>query len=331
VTIQNLQIALACGAYDRTAPLRDGRVKPEGIDLAYLALGPAEIFWRQLKHQEFHASEMSLSAYIMDVAGGEPRFVGIPVFPSRVFRRAYVFVNAESGIERPEDLKGKRVAVPEYHMTAALFIRGFLSDDHGVRAEDVEWIQGGQTAPGRRERVELNLPEGIKLAHEPHRTIEELLLTGEVDALLGAYTPQSIRDGDSRVRRLYPDPVGRDKAAWKATGIFPIMHLVALRRDVYEHHPWVATSLRDAFVEAKRLALEELADHGASASMLPFFQWEMEQTVREHGEDFWPYGLESNRATLEAAVRYSYEQGLSARKVAVEELFPAALQESHVD
>lgn len=327
----DLRLSLACGGYDRTAPLRDGRVNPAGIDLTYVTLGPAEIFWRQLKHEEFDASEMSLSAYMMELSEDRRRFVGLPVFPSRVFRRAYIFVNVESGIERPEDLTGKRVAVPEYHMTAALFIRGFLSDDYGVRAEDVEWIQGGQTAPGRKERVELRLPPAIRVRHEPDRTIEELLVTGEVDALLGAYTPQSIIDGDPRVRRLFDDPVGLDKAAYARTGIFPIMHLIVLRRDVYERQPWIATSLKNAFEEAKQVTYGDLVDHGASSSMLPFFQWEMEQTIKEFGADFWPYGLEANRTTLEAALRYSYEQGLSARKVAIEELFPPALLESHVD
>jgi 4,5-dihydroxyphthalate decarboxylase len=327
--MSDVRISLACGRYDRTLALRDGRVKIDGIDLTYLPMGPAEIFWRQLQHEEFDASEMSLSAYIMEVSEDSPRFVGIPVFPSRVFRRAYVAVNVDAGIERGEDLKGKRIGVPEYHMTAALFIRGFLSDDHGVKAGDVEWIQAGQVTPGRKERVELKLPPEISVTHEPRRTLEEMLVSGEVDAVLGAYTPQCILDGHPKVRRLYDDPISLEKEAFRRTGIFPIMHMIAVRREVYEGNPWIATSLKRAFEDAKQVAYEDISDHGASSSILPFFQWEHERTIKELGEDFWPYGVEANRPTLEAAVRYSYEQGLSRRPVEVEELFPPALLREH--
>lgn len=327
--MSDLKLAIACGRYDRTVALRDGRIKPDGIDLNYLPMGPAEIFWRQIKHEEFDASEMSLSAYIMEVSEGRDRFVGIPVFPSRVFRRAYVFVNADAGIEDPADLKGKRVGVPEYHMTAALFIRGFLSDDHGVAAGDVEWIQGGQTVPGRQERVELKLPPSITVTHEPDRTIDEMLVSGDLDAVVSAYTTQSVAQGDPRVRRLFADPVARELEAFRRTGIFPIMHLIAIRREVYEANRWIATSLQKAFEEAKQVAYADIADHGASSSILPFFQLERERTIAEFGTDFWPYGVEANRATLEAAVRYSHEQGLSPRRVEVEELFPPSLLGMH--
>jgi 4,5-dihydroxyphthalate decarboxylase len=327
--MSDLRISLACGRYDRTLALRDGRVKVEGIDLNYLPMGPAEIFWRQLQHEEFDASEMSLSAFIMEKSEGKDRFVGIPVFPSRVFRRAYVFVNVDAGIEKGEDLKGKRIGIPEYHMTAGLFIRGFLSDDHGIKASDVEWIQGGQETPGRQERVELKLPPEIKVTHEPNRTIDEMLVAGDVDAVVGAYTTQSMLAGHPKVRRLYDDPIAVEKEAFKRTGIFPIRHLIAVRREVYENNRWIASSLKRAFEQAKDVAYGDIRDHGASSSILPFFQWEQEQTVKEFGDDFWPYGLEANRPTLEAAVRYSYDQGLSQRPVEVEELFPPALLREH--
>lgn len=329
--MSDLRVSLACGAYDRTLPLRDGRVKPKGIDLTYMSVGPAEIFWRQMKFEEFDACEMALSSYIIELSRGIDRFVALPIFPSRVFRRSYIFVRSDAGIERPEDLKGRRVGIPEFHMTAALFIRGFLSDDYGVTAEDIDWVQGGQTKPGRKERIELNLPPSIKIRHEPHRTIEELLLAGEIDAILGAYTPQCFVDGDPRIRRLFDDPAALDREAWKRTGIFPIMHMIAIRREFHERYPWVAVNLRDAFEEARRITLEDLSDHGASSSMYPFFQWEMERTIREFGQDFWPYGVEPNRPTLEAALRYAYEQKLAARLVDIDELFPPALLQGHVD
>lgn len=327
----DINLSFACGAYDRTLPLADGRAKADGIGLTYVKLPPAEIFWRQLQHEEFDVSEMSLSAYIQEVARGESRFVGIPVFPSRVFRRAYVFVRADSGIEQPSDLKGRRVGVPEYHMTAALFIRGFLSDDYGVRAQDVQWVQGGQHTAGRKERVELDLPPEIKLERVYDRTIDEMLLAGDIDAVTTAYEPRPFREGDPRVRRLFEDPVALDIEAFHRTGIFPIMHLVTIRRKIYERNQWIARELEKAFVAARDIAYKDLSDNGTSLSMLPFFQSELQRTKRELGEDFWPYGIERNRATLEAAARYSHEQGLSPRLVDVDELFPASVRHAHGD
>lgn len=324
-----LHLSFACGPYDRTRGLRDGRVPVRGIDLNAMEVGPVELFWRQLRHLEFEVAEMSLSAHIMATANGTSPFVGLPVFPSRVFRRAYVFLHAGAGITRPEDLAGRRIGVPEYHMTAALFVRGFLADDHGVSADQIEWVQGGQEVPGRLERIELDLPPSIPLRHEPDRSLDEMLVDGSIDALVTASPPPSWLAGNPAVTRLFPDPRTAEVSAYQRTGIFPIMHLVTVRRNVVERHPWVPGNLVTAFAEARDLAYQEARDHGASSNVLPFYQLEHERTVREFGEDYWPYGVEANRATLEAAVRYSHEQGLAQRVCAIEELFTPALLEEH--
>lgn len=317
----NLALSLACGPYERTAALLDGRVRLQGIDLTCLALPPYEMFWRQIQHREFDVSELSLSAHILAVSRGERDMVGIPVFPSRVFRQSHVFVRCDAGIERPEDLRGKRVGVPEYHMTAALFIRGFLSDDYGIDARDVEWVQAGLVRPGRKERVRLSLPEGVRLVQEERESLLDLLFAGKIDAIAIPSIPRRLLERPDVVRRLFPDSRAEERSYFERTGIFPIMHLVVVTADVYERAPWVALELYKAFVAAKDIALGESVARGAIASSLPWFQAELEETRRVFGDDFWPYGVDANRATLEAAVRYSFEQGLSERPVAVEELF----------
>ena len=329
--MSKLRINLACGLYDRTAPLYDGRVRPDGIDLNFIATNPIETLFRQLKFAEFDASEMSLSAYIMEVAGGSPRFIGLPAFPIRIFRRSSIFVRTDAGIERPEDLKGKRVGVPEYHMTAALFMRGLMSDDYDVHASDMQWFQGGQTEPGRQERVQLNLPAAISYTHVPDRTIDQMLLDGDLDAVFAQAPLDSFLAGDPRVRYLFDDPRAADLEAYQRTGIFPIMHLIVVRRDVYEANPWVALNLFRAFDASRQIVADTLRSYlGIAEVMLPFFGEDLKRTLDQFGPDFWPYGIERNRPTLDAAVRYSYEQHLSARRVSVDELFPPNLIERRV-
>ncbi len=329
--MRTLPLTLACDLYDRTAPLFDGRVVPQGIALNYLAQQPVETLWRQLRFAEFDVSEMSLSAYIMEVGRGDPRFIALPVPVVRIFRRGNVYVRKDAGIEHPGDLKGRRVGVPEYHMTAALFIRGFLADDHGVRPEDLEWFQGGQIEPGRKERVELHLPPEVHITHVPDRTLDEMLLAGDLDAIVTGAALASFQARDPRVGQLFEDPRAVDLEAYHRTGIFPIMHIIALRRDVYEANPWVALNLYRAFEEARALVAGTLASwRGGGSVMLPFFQDDLARAQAEMGIDPWPYGIEANRPTFEAAVRYSYEQSLSPRPVSVEELFVPNLVENRV-
>jgi 4,5-dihydroxyphthalate decarboxylase len=314
-----LSLTLACANYDRTLPLAVGDVRPAGIDLTYLRMPVEETFWRMTRYLEFDAAEMSMSSYLIRRARGDDAMVAIPVFTSRFFRHSCVFVHARSGIRRPQDLKGKRVGVPEYQITANVWIRGFLADDYGVAPSDIHWFQGGLEQPGRIEKLDIAIP-GVELTPiGPHQTLSQMLAAGEIDAAFGARTPSTF-DGVNVVR-LFPDYRRIEREYFQRTGIFPIMHTIVIRKDVLQRAPWAARSLFEAFVEAKRLWSLEMNQTAALAVMLPWMVAELEETRAVLGDDYWPYGLESNRRALDALVRYSFEQGLAARLLQVDELF----------
>jgi 4,5-dihydroxyphthalate decarboxylase len=316
-----LRLSLACWDYDRTRALADGRVRPEGIDLVYLNQPVEETFFRMMRFAEFDASEMSLSSYVASLGRAEPPFIAIPAFPSRYFRHSCIFVSAQSGIKKPEDLKGKKVGVPEYQMTAPVWIRGILSDDHGVKVTDVQHLSGGEEEPGRDEKQKLDLPPTINLKPIPSTaTLSGMLAAGELDALVTARAPSTFKTTDT-VKRLFPDYVEREKQYYKRTRIFPIMHTVVIRRDVYAKNPWVAQALYKAFVASKKIAMDMYAQTAAMSSMLPWSPAAAEEARAEMGDDWWPYGLAPNRHVLETFLRYHHEQGLSKRLFKPEELF----------
>jgi 4,5-dihydroxyphthalate decarboxylase len=317
-----LRLTLACWDYDRTRALADGRVQPEGIDLNLLPLHVEETFFRMLRNREFDAAEMSLSSYTVSLTRQDPAFIAIPVFPSRFFRHSCIFVSAKSGITRPEDLVGKRVGVPEYQMTAPVWIRGILADEYGVDPAGVSYFTGGEEEPGREEKLKLNLPERFKVTPiGPGQTLSAMLANGEIDALHTARTPSTFYSRPDAVKRLFPDFVAVEKAYYRKTGLFPIMHVIALRRDVYEANRWMAQSLFKAFVEAQRVAYDNLRVTSAMTSMLPWQVAAVEEAVAELGPDWWPYGFARNRAVLDTFLRYHHEQGLSPRRLQPEELF----------
>jgi len=317
-----LRLSLACWDYDRTRALADGRVQPEGIDLVYLNQPVEETFFRMMRFGEFDASEMSLSSYVASLGRAEPPFIAIPAFPSRFFRHSCIFVSAKSGIRKPEDLKGKRVGVPEYQMTAPVWIRGILSDEHGVKVTDVQHLSGGEEEPGRDEKQKLDLPPTIGLSSiGKNQTLSAMLAEGELDALVTARAPSTFKSKPDAVKRLFPDYVAKEKEYYKRTKIFPIMHTVVIRRDVYAKNPWVAQSLYKAFAAAKKIASDMYAQTAALSSMLPWSTAQADETRAEMGEDWWPYGLGPNRHVLETFLRYHHEQGLSKRLYKPEELF----------
>ena len=328
--MSKLKLSLACWNYDRTRALQDGSVQPDGIDLTYLDLPVEETFFRMLRNREFDVAELSLSSYSVSMFR-EPRpFVAIPVFPSRFFRHSSIYVNASAGIREPRDLIGKRIGVPEYQMTAPVWIRGILSDDYGVRVTDVEHYSGGEEEPGRDEKIRLNLPASIRVKPiGPTQTLSRMLADGELDALVTARAPSTFRTEPDKVRRLFPSYVEQEKAYYRRTRIFPIMHTVAIRRDVYRANPWVAQSLYKAFVAAKAKAFEMYQQTAALPAMLPWLVAHVEETLREMGEDWWPYGLAPNRHVLDAFLRYHHEQGLSPRRFAPEELFAKETLETY--
>lgn len=324
-----LRLTLACWDYDRTRALADGTVRPEGIDLTYLPLPVEETFFRMLRYREFDVSEMSLSSYCVQLARPDPPFIAIPVFPSRFFRHSCIFVSARSGIREPADLKGRRVGAPEYQMTAPVWIRGILSDEYGVRAEDVIHCTGGEEEPGRDEKIALDLPPAIRVSRiGPAQTLAAMLADGEIDALFTARAPSTFRSRPQDVKRLFEDFAAVEREYFRRTRIFPIMHVVAIRREVYRAHPWVAQSLYKAFVAAQRKAHADLGETAALKTMLPWLVAHVEEARRELGEDWWPCGLAPNRHVLETFLRYHHEQGLSRQRLAPEALFAPETLES---
>jgi 4,5-dihydroxyphthalate decarboxylase len=326
--VARLRLALACWDYDRTRALADGSVRPEGIDLNYLALPVEETFFRMLRQREFDVAEMSLSSYAVTLARDDPPFVAIPVFPSRYFRHSCIFVSTRSAIREPKDLVGRRIGTPEYQMTAPVWIRGILADEYGVAHTAAEYWTGGEEHPGRDEKIALDLPPDVRVRRiGPGRTLAALLADGEIDALYTARAPSTFVTRPDAVRRLFEDYAAVERDYYRRTRIFPIMHTVVIRREVYEANRWIAQTLTKAFVEAQRRAYRELEETAALKTMLPWLTSHVEETRREMGADWWPYGLAPNRHVLDTFLRYHHEQGLSRRRLAPEALFaPEALE-----
>ncbi len=314
-----VRLTLACGDYDRTRALRDGTVKPRGVDLTCVTLPPIEIFRRMLRHQEFEASELGFVPFMLALERGEPELAGIPVFPSRSFRHSAIYVNDRAKIDHPRDLVGKRVGVLSYVNTAAVWVRGILSEDHGVRPEQIHWLQSATVNQA------FQPPEGISLEAIPeNRTLDDMLTAGELDALISPTMPAQFVAGSPRVRRLFTDFAGAEKDYFRRTGVFPIMHLVVIRRAVYRSYPWLGASLYEAFTAAKAVAMQSLYETVALKNSLPWMIAEIEEVRALFGRaDYWPYGLDDdmNRRTLDALTRYAHEQGITSRRFAVEELF----------
>lgn len=317
-----LALTLACWNYDRTRALLEGRIAPEGVDLNCLTLPVEETFFRMLRHREFDIAEMSLSSYVMSVFQPDRPFIAIPVFPSRMFRHSSIYVRAGSGITEPRQLAGRKVGNPEYQLTAVVWIRGMLADEYGVPIDSVTYYTGGEEEPGRPEKLALDLPAHIRVERiGPEQTLASMLAEGEIDALYSPRAPSSFRDGSGRVQRLFPDFVPVERDYFTRTRLFPIMHTVVMRREIYEQSPWLAQSLQKAFTVAQRETYSDLSETAALKTMLPWQVAHVEEVRREMGEDFWPYGFERNRETLATFLRYSHEQGLSPRLLEPHELF----------
>ncbi len=317
-----IPITIACGNYDRTAAIRDGRVKVEGCDVTYLPLYPEEIFHRVFKFQEFDVAEISGSSYIRTVAAGTSAYVGIPAFVSRLFRHSGIYIRKGAGISKPEDLRGKRVGLPEYQITAVVWMRGMLQHEYGVKPSEIHWFQGGQEQAGRQERTPLKPIPGLDLKSIPNdKTLVGMLRDGELDALFAARAPSSFLAGEDHIGRLFPDTRAAEIAYYKKTGLFPVMHLIGIKKTLLAAHPWLATSLYKAFLEAKELAMIDLTDVNALMVTLPFLEAETKATQAAMGQDFWRYGVHESQKEIEALTQYLHEQGLVDRKPTLEELF----------
>jgi 4,5-dihydroxyphthalate decarboxylase len=318
----NLRLSLACNDYDRCRPLIDGRIKPVGIDLDITILKPRELFPRMLDHQEFQSSELSLGSYASLVAREASPFVAIPVPLSRIFRHSCIYVRTGAGITTPKDLRGKRVGTTQYGATAIVTIKGMLQDEYGVAPRDIDWFIGGLNAPAERPLIPLHLPKDINLQFlSTGQTLEAMLGRGELDALFSIYLPNLFLEDSPRIARLFPDFKQVEQDYYRRTRIFPIMHTVVIRKDVYRESPWVAASLYRAFCDACDSAVQPLYDTDALMVALPWLIDHVEESRRIIGEDFWAYGVEANRPSWDALCRYVHEQGLAPRRIAPEELF----------
>lgn len=326
--MSKLQISLACCDYDRTRAIFDGRAAIDGCEVLATPLEPEETFHRAFHYQEFDVSELSMSSYSMLVARGENPYVAIPAFVSRVFRHSGIYMRTDRGIEAPRDLKGKTIGVPQYQITANVWIRGILQDEYGVRPSEVRWRSGGIEEPGLVERTRLALPAEIDLQPIPRdRTLSQMLEAGELDGVIGARAPSCFLRGAPKVARLFPDFRRVEEDYYRRTRIFPVMHLVGIRRTLLEKHPWLAVNVFKAFIAAKELCWRELGQIGHLYVSLPWGVAEFQRARDLMGEDYWSYGVEPNRHLLEAFTRYHFEQGLSARRLKPEDLFAASTLE----
>jgi len=319
----NLKLTLACWDYDRTRPLMDGRVKPDGIDLDIKVLRPRQSFQRMLDNREFQVSELSLASYAALTARGDCPFVAVPVAMSKIFRHSCIYVRTDAGITKPEDLRGKRVGTGQWGSTGLCFMRGFLQHDYGVKAEDMHWFMGGLTGTPDKQLIPMNLPSAIKLDYlKQGQALEDMLAAGELDALLSLFIPNMFINGSPRIARLFPNFKEVERDYYERTKILPIMHTVVVREDVHREHPWVAKSIYQAFCAAKAIAVDGLYDTDALRVALPWLIDHVEENWRVFGKDFWAYGVEPNRPTWEAIGRFVHEQGLAPRIVTPQELFP---------
>ena len=327
--MSKLQLSIAMGDYDRTRALLDGSVQIDGVDPVFMTLSPEEMFFRAMRSADFDISELSFSSYLVKHSKGDCPYIAVPVFLSRAFRHTSIYVRKDR-IERPEDLKGKRIGLPEYQLTAHVWARALLQDDFGVRPSDVQWVRGGIESPGRPEKIRLQLPADVRIEDAPAgTTISELLDRGEIDGFIAPRPPSAAALANPDIGWLFDDPTAVAKDYFRRTGVFPIMHVCAVRKTLAQQHPWLPMALTKAFTQAKDAALEKLSDTSATKVTLPFVEEQLKAARETMGADFWSYGVAANRRTLETFVRHHHAQGLSARLVTVEELFHPSTYESY--
>ncbi|MGA7805709.1 ABC transporter substrate-binding protein [Bradyrhizobium sp.] len=327
--MSKLQLSIAIGDYDRMRPLVDGVVGIDGVDPQIMLLEPEEIFFRAFRHQEFDVCELSLSSYSVKTAAGTSPYVAVPVFPSRAFRHSSIYVRTDR-IRSPGELRGRRIGVPEYQLTANIWARMILEEDHGIRPSDITWVRGGYEQPGRIEKINLDLPPGVVVEDAgPGETISALLASGRLDAVIGPRAPSCFERGDPDIGYLFADPQQAAADWYRRTRLFPIMHTLGIRRALAEQHPWLPVAVFKAFERSKAIALAKLGDTSAAKVTLPFVEDHLRAARSMMGEDFWPYGLEPNRAVLSRFLQRHHAEGLSARPLAPEELFHPASLELH--
>jgi 4,5-dihydroxyphthalate decarboxylase len=326
--MSKLRLSVAVGNYDRVRPLMDGIVQIDGVNPIFMNLPPEEIFFRAFRSTDFDICELSMSSFAVKTADGTCPYVGVPAFVSRAFRHNSIFVRRDR-IKSPEDLRGKRVGLPEFQLTACVWARIILQDDHGVRPSDVTWVRGGIESPGRPEKISIQLPSGVQMEDAPEgMTISMLLERGEIDGFIAPRPPSLANQNNHKIGWLYPDPIAAGRDYFRRTGIFPIMHLTGIRRTLVEKHPWLPAAVLKAFQQAKAKCLEALEDTSATKVTLPFVEEQLRAARDLMGSDFWSYGLAPNRKVLEVFLRHHHAEGLSSRLLSPDELFHPSTHES---
>ncbi len=326
--MSKLSLTVACGDYDRVRAIKDGRVPIEGCDVNFLPLAAEEVFFRAFRSTEFDVTELSFSSTMIQTARGDCQYIGIPAFVSRIFRHSSIYIRTDRGITKPEDLRGKKIGLPEYQMTAPVWMRGMMQDEYGVRPEECIWRSGGQEQPGRDERTPIKPIPGLDLAPIPNdRTLVDMFVKGELDALFTARAPSCFVEGAPNIGRLFPNYREVEKAYYQKTRLFPIMHLIGIKKTLVEQHPWLATSVYKAFVQAKAIAMQEVRDITALNITLPWVEAEALESMALMGQDYWRYGVKESLHEIDALARYSHEQGLSSRLLTAADLFAPSVMD----
>lgn len=320
--MSRLPLTIATTDYDHFRDIRTGVVTPEGIDLNWLLLGHHECFARMTANREFDLSEMSFAKFSTQVTRPDSDLIGLPVICSRLFRFSSIYVNRKSGIETLEDLRGKTVGSPEWAHSAAVWVRGWMQNDKGIALQDIRWVQAGANAPGREEKVELNLPEGVEITRVKDRSLSQMLASGDLDCAIIARPPTCFLEGHPDVVRLFPDFLEMEEDYYAQSRIWPVMHIIAMKKSVHEAHPWVARNLFNAFEESKRRSIERLLDPAVSRYPLAWLANYGRRMQGVFGKDPFPYGIEGNRKTWEMMGLYTHQQGIAHRQFQPEEIFP---------
>jgi 4,5-dihydroxyphthalate decarboxylase len=326
--MSKLKLSIAVGNYDRMRPLIDGDVQIDGVDPVFMLQDPEEIFFRAFRHADYDICELSLSSYSVKTANGTSSYIAVPVFPSRAFRHSSIYVRGDHGIDKPEDLKGKRIGVPEYQLTANVWVRLLLEEEYGVKASDIRWVRGGYEDPTRVEKIALKLPEGVVLENAPEgQTISDLLAAGEIDGVIGPRAPSCFDRGNPQVKYLFDDPQKAAAEWYERTKLFPVMHTLGIRKTLAEQHPWLPGAVVKAFEHSKSIALARLSDTSATKVTLPFIEDQLRAARRLMGRDFWSYGFAENEHVIDRFLAQHFAEGLSNRRLQPAELFhPASLE-----
>lgn len=328
--MSKLRLSIAMGNYDRTRPIIDGSVLIDGVDPIPMLFSPEEMFFRALRHREFDVSELSLSSYCVHLAEGRPSYIAVPVFLSRAFRHTSIYIRNDVGINEPEDLIGRKIGIAEYQLTANVWARAMLEDDHGVRPADINWVRGGMNTPDRPEKLKVKLPDDVIMEQAPTGvSLDEMLVAGDIDGFVGPRQPRCYIEGHPKVGRLFADSVAAAEAYYSRTQVFPIMHVLGIRRELAREHPWLPGALLKAFTQAKHEAQVALNDTSATKVTLPFVEEYLGQARALMGIDFWSYGAKENRHVIENFLDHHYRQGLSSKKIEFGQLFHPATYESY--